>query len=218
MIAKRERVVIIGAGGHGRVCAEIAASQGLDVTGFVDSGNLSATINGVPVVARDIFELSSHTPPKTVSVFVAIGNNITRSKVCAEVASLGYQMPILCHPHSWVSPTVTIGAGTVLMPGVVVNANTRISTSCILNTCCSIDHDNILESAVQICPGVRSAGNVCFEKLAFVGTGAVLIPSVRVGAGAVVGAGSVVVRDVQAETRVAGNPAKKMTVQASKDT
>jgi sugar O-acyltransferase (sialic acid O-acetyltransferase NeuD family) len=214
MNERREKIVVVGAGGHGRVCADIAFAQGFDVAGFVDSGDVPGVVNDIPVVARHVSELLTCLPPSVASLFIAIGNNTTRSRICLEAESLGYNMPVLRHPNTWVSPTVAVGAGTVLMPGVIVNANTSIGRYCILNTSCSLDHNNVLEDAVQICPGVRSAGNVHFGTLAFIGTGAVLIPSVKIGAGAVVGAGSVVIKDIAAGSRVVGNPARKVTVRS----
>jgi acetyltransferase EpsM len=107
-----------------------------------------------------------------------------------------------------VSPFAEIGANSVLMPGVIVNSNSRVGRHCILNTACSLDHDNMLEDGVQICPGVRSAGTVSFGARSFIGTGASIIPDIKIGRDAVVGAGAVVVRDVPAGGQVAGNPAR----------
>ena len=94
------------------------------------------------------------------------------------------------------------------MPGVIVNANAKVGRYCVLNTACSIDHDNVLDDGVQIAPGVRSAGNVHFGAMAFIGIGASLIPGVVVGTAAVVGAGAVVTENVPPGVLAVGVPAR----------
>ena len=209
MAKKGQKLLILGAGGHGRVCAEIARAQGLADIGFLDSGFREGEfIDGVELIGSGINDLQLRFPPDSVDVFVAIGENHLRSALCEQIRVLGYNQPILRHPSAIVSPSAIIGASSVVMPGVVVNVNSRIGRHCILNTACSLDHDNVLEDGVHICPGVRSAGTVHFGARSFIGTGASLIPNVTVGRDAVVGAGAVVVRDVPARARVAGNPAR----------
>ena len=212
MAKKGQKLLILGAGGHGRVCAEIARAQGLVDIGFLDSAyRQGELINGVELVGNGISDLSRRFPPESVIVFVAIGENHLRSALCEQIRVLGYNQPILRHPSAIVSPSADIGANSVVMPGVVINANSRIGRHCILNTACSLDHDNVLEDGVHICPGVRSAGMVHFGARSFIGTGASLIPNVTIGRDAVIGAGAVVVRDVPVGARVVGNPARAVS-------
>ena len=211
MAKKGQKLLILGAGGHGRVCAEIARAQGVADIGFLDSRyGRGDFINGIEVIGNGIKDLQRRFPADSVSVFVAIGENRLRSTLCEQISALGYDQPVLRHPSAILSPSAVIGANSVVMPGVIVNANARIGRHCILNTASSLDHDNVLEDGVHICPGVRSAGTVHFGARSLIGTGASLIPNVRVGRDAVVGAGAVVVRDVPAGARVAGNPARAL--------
>ncbi|MEZ5776536.1 MAG: acetyltransferase [Hyphomicrobiaceae bacterium] len=211
-------LVILGAGGHGRVVAEVAAATGRDLLGFID-GRFppGERVNGLPVLARDLDGLATKAPPDRAELFVAVGDNATRFRLAAEAIARGYRLASLVHPSAILSPTVTLGAGSVLMAGVVVNANAVIGDFCIVNTAASLDHDNWLADGVQICPGVRSAGTVRYGRSAFVGTGAVIVPGISIGAEAVVGAGAVVIRDVFERARVAGNPARPITPRPSRD-
>ena len=120
----------------------------------------------------------------------------------------GERLPSIIHPHGYVSPSATIGAGSILMPGVVVSANASIGRFCIINANCALDHDNRLEDGVQLGPGVTFPGGVVCREDAFVGAGVVAIPRVTIGRRALVGAGSVVTKDVPDDTTVAGNPAR----------
>lgn len=204
-------VIIVGAGGHGRVCADVAHASGREVAGFLDSNPAAASeLNGIPVVCSDFGGLLKSFPPRSIDIFIAIGDNAKRLQLFEQAERLGYRIPSLIHPLACLSPSATIGNGTVVLAGCVINANTTVGPCCIVNTAASLDHDNNLGRAVQICPGVRAAGNVAFEDAAFIGTGAIVIPGRRVGTGAVVGAGSVVVRDVPNGARVVGNPARVM--------
>lgn len=202
-------LVIVGAGGHGRVCAEIARAAGWRVEGFCDIGKTAGElVNGLPVLAPGLAQLRAIHPPGQVHVFIAIGENGRRLSQMQGALALGYELARLLHPNALVSPSAEVGVGTVLMPGVIINANTRVGRACIVNTAASLDHDTMLEDGVQICPGVRSAGTVRYGAGAFVGTGAVIIPGVSIGASAVVGAGAVVIRDVPEGATVVGNPAR----------
>jgi sugar O-acyltransferase (sialic acid O-acetyltransferase NeuD family) len=202
-------LIIVGAGGHGRVVAEIAAAAGRKVIGFLDAAKPATDpVNGIPVLGKSLGEIRTSHPPARTDVFIAVGENRRRQALFEGALALGYEVPALIHPGAIVSPSATVGLGTVLMAGAIVNANTSIGRYCIINTAASLDHDNRLEDGVQICPGVRSAGTVRFGALAFVGTGATIIPGVTIGANATIGAGSVVIRDVPEDARVAGNPAK----------
>lgn len=205
-----KKLFILGAGGHGRVCAEVAAVQGYDVLGFVDAQLFGQVVNGIPVVSRNVTELSTLAGPNDASIFVAIGSNEARGRLFREARGLGYEIPTLIHPSACVSPTVIIGDGTAIIAGAVINANSRVGSYCIVNTSSSLDHDNSLADGVQICPGVRSAGAVQFGEASFIGTGASIIPGTRIGARATVGAGAVVIKDVPDNQRVVGNPARPL--------
>ncbi len=202
-------LLIIGAGGHGRVCAEAAQAAGWTVAAFFDEaikGGLP--INNIPVTTVELKELHTEFPPGSHAVFIAIGSNNDRRGLFEYARDLGYELPVIIHPSAQISPSAIIGDGSVALANVVVNANSRIGAYCILNTACTVDHDNVLDDGTQICPGAHLAGSVICGRLAFVGTGANVIPGRKIGGGAVIGAGSLVATDIPHGHRVMGNPAK----------
>lgn len=202
-------LLIIGAGGHGRVCAEAAEAAGWSVAAFFDDAVKGGRpINGIAVATVAMKELHTEYPPETHALFIAIGNNNDRRAHFEYGQSLGYVLPVIRHPSAQISPTAAIGDGTVILANAVVSANAHIGRYCILNNSCSVDHDNVLDDGTQICPGAHLAGNVNCGRLAFIGTGAAIIPGRQIGDGAVVGAGSLVAADVPHGLRVMGNPAK----------
>ena len=202
------KLVIIGAGGHGRVCADVASAAGFDVVGFCDSAmEPGDEVNAIKVVGRIPDDLPGSFEVDRTFAFVALGDNARRINIMNDLKALGFRIPTLVHPTASVSPSAEIVEGTVVVAQAAINANAKVGAACILNTACSIDHDNVLEEGVQICPGVHAAGGVVFGEQAFVGTGASIVPNVRIGARAVVAAGAVVTNDVADGVTVSGVPA-----------
>jgi sugar O-acyltransferase (sialic acid O-acetyltransferase NeuD family) len=196
-----QQLIIIGAGGHGRVCAEIAVRCGYTVTGFCDPAlALGEWINGIPGLLAEGTD--------DADLFVALGDNARRIELGELAQQQGIELATLIDPTAVVSATAEIGAGSVVMANVVINANARIGAHCILNTACTIDHDGELGHGAQIGPGVNAAGDVTIGEKSLVGVGASLIPGVRVGRDAIVGAGAVVTGDVPDRVTVAGVPAR----------
>jgi sugar O-acyltransferase (sialic acid O-acetyltransferase NeuD family) len=202
------RLAIVGAGGHGRVCADVARTAGFSIAGFVDIRMpLGRLVNDIPVIARGLAEIQGQ---EDLCVLIAIGENARRGQLVEEAKALGLSLPAVIHPAAVISPTATIGLATVVMPGAVIAANAQIGQSCIINHGATVDHDNVLEDNVQLCPGVHLAGNVHVGTSAFLGTGASVIPGISIGADAVVAAGAVVTLDIERGQKVAGVPARPL--------
>ena len=206
--AMAAKLVIIGAGGHGRVCADVALAAEFDLLGFCDSAMAPGDrVGNHKVLATSLEGLGAKIIADKPLIFAAIGDNARRMALLDEARAMGLGCATLVHPSAVLSPSASIGEGSVVVAGAVVNADSRVGPGCIVNTACSLDHDNDLAAGVQICPGVHAAGNVQFGEQAFVGTGAAIIPGIKIGARAVVAAGAVVTRDVADDQMVAGVPA-----------
>lgn len=141
-------LLIIGAGGHGRVVAEIAAACGYDSIAFLDDKACGAV--------GKIEEMELYAP-RYDGVFIAIGNNALRQKLMAQLCGMqGVRLVTLIHPTAYVSPSATIGQGTVVEPKAVVNTNSRIGRGCIISVGTIIDHDCEIGEFCHI-----NAGMVC---------------------------------------------------------
>lgn len=198
-------VVVMGRGGQGRVVLDACVAAGFDVVGVLDDGAAPGSdCNGVPVLGS--VEAWPSVQPDAGFV-LALGSG-ERIDLAAKLRAAGRELPPVVHPRAWVSPSATIGAGSVLMSGVSVNANARIESVVIVNANASIDHDCVLETGAQIGPGTTFPGSVRVGARAFVGAGVIALPGVAIGEGAIVGAGAVVTRPVAPGTTVAGNPAR----------
>jgi sugar O-acyltransferase (sialic acid O-acetyltransferase NeuD family) len=205
------RVLILGAGGHGRVVLDILlASRRHEVVGFLDNNAAihGRRIDGLPVHG-EIDRLSEIAAELDVQgAIVAIGDNGVRRGVARLVDQTDLELISAVHPSSTLAHNAAIGRNTVIAAGVVVCAHCQIGDSVILNTGCIIDHQTVICEGCHVCPGVRIAGRVLVESGAFLGIGATVVPKVTLGYESIVGAGSVVIEDVPAMTTVVGVPAR----------
>lgn len=207
----RKRVLVWGAGGHGKVLVDalLAASQ-WEVAGIIDEdGNKNNTeVLGINVT---LFEFDLRGTAKRFhcdTVAVAIGDNYTRCEKFRLLRDAGLSAANVVHPSAHVSPFVKLGEGVVILAGATVNPGTVIEDNVCVNTAASVDHDNHLAHSCHIFPHATLTGTVRIEEFAHVGAGAVIVPNRIVGKYSFVGAGAVVVNDVPEGVVVCGVPAK----------
>lgn len=204
-----EKLVIIGAGGHGRVIADIAlAMNRWHEIAFLDDDETIKSSMGIKVIGKSSKALSLIGK---YDIFIAIGNNVIREKLHNELKTAGATIPTLIHPNTTIGAQVEIGEGTVIMAGVVINCGSRIGDCCIVNTAATLDHDNIISDFVHISPGAHLAGTVSIGKGTWIGVGAVVSNNVEIADGAVIGAGTVVVKDICEAGTYIGVPAKRLS-------
>ena len=201
------RVVVIGAGGHARVCIDqLLDDPTLELIGCLGEAATSS-VDGVPVLGDD-----GMLPPLrrdgVTHAFVAIGDNRRRLDVMRRCRAEGFALVNAISRAAVISRSCTIGAGVALMPGSIVNAGSVLHDGVIVNTNASIDHDCILEAGAHVAPGCALSGNVRVGEGAFLGAGCVVIPGRTVGAWSTVGAGACVVWDVADGAVVVGVPAR----------
>ena len=204
------RVIVWGAGGHGKVIVDaLLASKSCTMAGILDDDKTKAGTNvlGVPV---------SHSPAglKALSetldsghVAIGIGDNYVRYEKFQQVRLCGLKPMNVIHPSAHISRFVELGVGITILAGAVINPGTVIEDNVCVNTAASIDHDNILEASCHIFPNATLTGGVRVGQFAYVGSGAVIAPNLVVNKYSQVGAGAVVLKDVVEGVLVAGVPA-----------
>lgn len=159
-------LLIIGAGGHGKVVKEVAEATGCyEKIDFVDDNSPLA----VGKIA-DIGKLRNEYQ----AAFVGIGNNKIRRKVLTELEALEYDIPTLIHPTAYVSGSAEIAKGTIVEPKAIVNANSRVAKGCIISVGAIVDHDVVLQECVHV-----NAGAICKA-------GSIVASEVKLEAGQVV--------------------------------
>ena len=196
---------IYGAGGHSRVIVDTAIRVGVKHIVFVDDNPKVQELQGWPVVAAASITTKGWARTRYI---VAIGLNRIRAEIFNHLMQIGATPVSLIDPSSVVSPYAIVGSGSFVAPGVIINTGAKIGNNCIINTASSIDHDCILGAHVQISPQACLTGNVRLGEGVMVGAGATIVPGCTIGTYSIIGAGSVVTRDLPEQVRAWGVPAK----------
>ncbi|MBS7793034.1 NeuD/PglB/VioB family sugar acetyltransferase [Roseococcus sp. SDR] len=188
------RVLILGAGGHGRAVCEAARDAGFDPHGFLDARAPLPPMLGLPVLGDE----AAHDGGP---LLIALGGNRLRLEAAARLAC---PLPVLLHPSVIRARSAEVAEGAVVMPRVVLGALARIGRLALVNTGAIIEHDVVLEEGAHVAPGAVLCGGVRVGARAMIGPGVVVAPNIVIGADAVVGAGAAVLADVPPGAVVAG--------------
>lgn len=209
--SRPHKLVIFGAGGHGKELAWLAQRVGWSVRDIVFAVDhpdyVTAPVNGIPVVLLKDLSASVRT-----GFVVALGDSRQRERVANLCLHAGFEPQTLIAPEAILSDTVAAGEGAVIAAGSILTSSITLGRQVHVNIGCSISHDCVLHDYATLSPGVRLSGHVVVESHAFLGTGAIVINGSQhqplvIGAGAVVAAGACVTSAVAAGTMVAGVPA-----------
>ena len=212
-------VVIIGAGGHGKVVLDIlraASNSKIRPIGFLDADQslFGTRIHDLPVLGP-IHHISKLKSQRVSGALVAIGDNRARLSYAKYLSDEGIELISAIHPRAMVSPTARIGRNVVICAGSIVCTDAQIADSVILNTACVVDHECEVGQGAHICPSAALAGRVSIGAGAFVGLGAKVIQCRTVGEYATIGAGAVVIDDIPDNSTAVGVPARIIQTSAS---
>lgn len=198
-------VIILGAGGHGKVVMDIVLCSGDTVLGFLDDAPPGETFMGLPVLGG-----CGEYPRWPEACFViAVGSGAVRQRLARAMEGVRWYTAI--HPRAVVSPLETsIGQGSVVMANAVINPGAKIGAHSIINTSAVVEHDSCVGDFVHVSVGAKLAGNVTVGHRAWIGIGAVVSNNLTVCADCTLGAGAVVVRDLREPGTYVGVPAEKL--------
>jgi len=201
-------LLILGAGGHGKVVADSAEAAGKwrSILFLDDRYPGLKQLGDWPVVG--VLESWREYDPTAFDVLVAVGDNLTRLSLHQQIVAGGFNLPVLVHPAAWVSSRARLAPGCVVLAGGMINIDASLGSSAIVNTGASIDHDCYLGGAVHVSPGAHLGGEVRVDDLTWIGIGASIRHGVSIGKRSIVGAGAAVVSDVPDDSTVLGVPAK----------
>lgn len=203
-----KNVIIIGAGGHGKVVADTVLASGDNIVGFLDDDpNIGESFIGFSLLGS-IDDFRNYLD---CSFVIAIGNADVREKIANQLQGVRWYTAI--HPTAVISELdVSIGEGTVIMANAVVNAGAVIGKHCILNTGSIVEHDNQLDDFVHVSVGARLAGTVYVGKKTWIGIGASIRNNLSVCADCMIGAGAVVVKNIEEAGTYVGVPAERKSM------
>lgn len=207
-------LLVIGGGGHAWVVTESARAQGWRVLGFFDDDAQARLDDTAPRLgalseapgaqgrAEPGAGAENDAPPASI---IALGSLDLRARLIHELRGL---YAVVRHPRAVVSPSASVGDGTFVGAGAIVQGRARVGAHGIINTGAIIEHDCVLATNVHVAPGAVLGGQVSVGRDTLIGLGARVRPGVKIGAGCIVGVGAAVVRDVPDGIKVLGVPAK----------
>lgn len=210
-----KKLVIVGAGGFGREIAwQIQKNKfvkyNYDILGFVDDdeNKINTYVNGYKVIGNLDWLLQYED---FISVVVCIADvNIRKKIIQALKKNPKIDFPVIVCEDVSVADSAFIGEGTIICEHSLISTNTNIGKYCIVDYHCSIGHDVVIKDLVTIYPGSNIAGNILIGELVEIGSGVQIIQGKNICSKAVIGAGSVVVRNIVEGCTYVGVPAKKI--------
>ena len=206
-------LIIIGASGHGKVIADLAETfQQYKEIYFLDDNLQKKFCMEYQVIGSSV-DIDSYITKADFSV--AIGNAKIREKILKGLLERGANVPVLIHPNAYVAKNVQIGAGTVVMAGSVIQADSVIGKGCIINTCASVDHECVLEDYVHVAVGVHLAGAVEVGKSTWIGAGATVSNNIKICGKCMIGAGSIVIKNIDKSGTYVGVPAIRIKMKVN---
>ena len=192
--------IVIGAGGHAKVCIDLIQACDCTVVGILDNNESlwGGNVLDIPVLGSDEVIATYNAAD------IALANGIgaiakrgdtglnARTNIYTNFVAKGYRFPALIHPSSTVSQHAKIHDGAQIMAGAIVQAGAIISENVIINTRASIDHDSTIGAHSHIAPGAILCGNVTVGKSTYIGAGATLFQNINVPESIVVAGGAVI--------------------------
>jgi|ERR1700741_186155 len=207
----REKLAIWGAASQALIVADIIRLRDqYEIAGFLDNVNperARTTFCGASILGGEE-QLDDLRQRGVTHLICAFGINRIRLQLAQLAHDKGFQLASAIHPATAIASGVPIGAGTVVMAGVVINPGTRLGTSVVVSANASIQHECAIEDGVWINTAAILGGRVTVERAATIEMGACIAGELRIGAGSVVGAGSLVLHDVPDNVLAYGAPAK----------
>lgn len=195
------KLIIIGASGHGKVIADIAVKNGYEEIVFLDDDSSISECAGYPVVGK-----TSEAEEMDGDKIVAIGNPKIRKRFQEGLSDL----VTLIHPDAAISRRVEISEGSVVMAGAVINSDVVIGKGCIINTGASVDHDCQIGDFVHISVGSHVAGTCVIGERTWIGAGATVSNNINICGDCMIGAGAVVIKDIEETGTYVGVPAERI--------
>lgn len=204
-------LLLVGAGGLAR---EVLAAGITSVTGILDDDETrqGTEVGGVAVVGT--IADAAHRPE---ALLVCIGDGASRRRVVSRLRALGVhddRYETFAARSARIGTTSDVGAGSILLDGVVVTADARLGRHVVVMPHCTVTHDGVVEDFATLATGVSLGGGVHIRKTAYIGMNASVRQGIVVGARATVGMGAVVLSDVPAGETWAGVPARRLEARA----
>lgn len=209
-----EKIILLGGGGHCKsIIDTIINSKLYEIAGIIDlKQNIGQCINGIKILDNDE-NLIKYKEAGIENAFItvgSIGNPSIRIKLYNLASKLGFKIPAITDNSAIISKDSVIGCGTFVGKGVIINTKVVIGSNCIINTGSIIEHDCSIGDFVHISPGATLCGGVKICNNTHIGANSTIIQYRSIGENAIIGAGSIVTKDIRNNVTAYGNPCKEV--------
>lgn len=201
----QEPIILIGAGGHAKACIDVIEQEGrFSIIGLVGQEHeVDSKILGYSVIGTDSDLPALFSKSKNAIVTIGqIKDPQPRMRLFESLNQNGFTLPNIISPIAYVSSHATIGVGTIVMHGAIVNAGANVERNCIINSKALIEHDVVINDHCHISTGVILNGAVHIGARTFIGSGSEIHQCVNIGEQCIIGMGQQVFADCETETRV----------------
>ncbi len=211
-MSSKKEIILIGGGGHCKACIDVIEQEDCFVIkGIIDAPEkLGQTIMGYPIIDSD--NNLNKIVSKYKNFLITIGfikSAELRNKLFKEIKSLGGKFPTITSPKAYVSKHSTIGEGTIVMHGVIINADSKIGNNCIINNLTLIEHDTTIGNNSHISTGARINGTCQVGENCFIGSGSIVNNGIKLTSNVIISSGSLVRKNISDCGLYSGNPIKK---------
>jgi sugar O-acyltransferase (sialic acid O-acetyltransferase NeuD family) len=203
----KEKIVVIGAGGHAQSCIDVIEAQGkYKIAGLIGKeSEIGREVLGYPVLGcdKDLPYLS----PEINNAVIGIGqieSSQIRKGLFLEVKEYGFKLPVIISPNAHISRSAYIGSGTIVMHHALVNPGVKIGENCIINSKVIIEHNSVIENHSHISTGAIVNGDCLIESGTFIGSGSVIREGSNIGMDSIIGMNVAVRKDIPAKSRYTG--------------
>jgi sugar O-acyltransferase (sialic acid O-acetyltransferase NeuD family) len=203
----KEKIIVIGAGGHAQSCIDVIESQGkFKIAGVIGTENEVGTeISGYPVIGTD--EDLPFLASKIMNAIIGIGqieSSYTRKNLFLRLNEYGFNLPAIISSNAVISKSAQIGSGTIVMHHALVSAGVKIGENCIINSKANLEHNSVIESHSHISTGAIVNGDCLIGSGSFIGSGSVVKQGCTVGINSVIGMLTGVRNDIPANSLYTG--------------
>lgn len=200
-------IYIYGCGGVGNeLCECFMNNPAYHLCGFIDDNPGIRECMGVR--SRTLEELLREKRPEEITAIISIGEPAVRRKVSERIAGCGVREIAVDLSRHFNPAFSTVGEGTLLHQDAYISVNAEIGRCCMINKGVLVGHDCVVGDYCVLSPKVVLGGNVTIGENTFIGTGALLRNGLKIGKNVIIGMGAVVVKDLEDDIVVVGNPAK----------
>lgn len=199
-------IILVGFGGHAKSIADSIEQSGeYHIVGYTELIPSCEETAYTYLGTDDVLETYYEKGVKNAVVCVGyLGSGKIRDILYSKLKKIGYELPAIIDKSAIIAEKVYVGEGTYVGKGAIINADAQIDEMCIINTKALIEHECHVEKFSHVAVAAVLCGNVKVRNHAFIGANATVIQGIEVGENCIIGAGSIVPRDVQANKKVYG--------------